>query len=65
MRFRVKRHKYNDEFEFLIVKDKTLNEYRVVNLTSKTLLTFSYRSKEKVIEALYSIKEWDITKIED
>lgn len=49
-----------NEFYFIITRDKSLEDkWRLVNLTSGTILKPSFDSKEEAIEWLYGIPKWD------
>jgi len=65
MKFKVTRPQYNDEFEFIIVTDKVTNEYKLVNLTSKTILIQSFSTKYEAVEFLENVKGWEVTSIKE
>ena len=65
MRYKVSRPKYNDEFEFIVVNDKSTGKYRLLNLTSKTILKQFFLTNYEAVEFLERIKGWEVSIIKE
>ena len=65
MKFKVKRLRYNDEFDFMVVIDKSSGVYKLVNLTSKTILINNFQTKDGAAEFLRGINGWEVSVIKE
>ena len=65
MKFKVIRPKYNDEFEYIIAEDKNAKCYKLVNLTSKTILTQKFSTSDEAIEFLKNVNGWEVFVIKE
>lgn len=65
MKYKVTRPEYNDEFEFIIVKDKSTDTYKLLNLTSKTILVQSFLTNYEAVEFLERVNGWEVSIIKE
>ena len=59
---KVYRPEYNDTFFYSICRDTSIregNRWRIVNLTSKTILTTYFSSKEEAYDFLFKNSNWE------
>lgn len=65
MKYKVTRPEYNDEFEFIIVRDKSTDTYKLLNLTSKTILVQSFLTNYEAVEFLERVNGWEVSIIKE
>lgn len=62
---KVYRPSYDDTFIYIVCEDKEqLNTYKLVNLTSNTILLPRFNSKDDAIQCCFAIKDWTCEIIE-